>query len=280
MNLYLEQGLANHRHGRFFISQVDAEPADDMPSSGLLLMHGKTFQGLDAAQKEVWWQWAGKPGCVLLLLPPYDAGEVFGRLDWQIIVCENVANTNDGIIPDILSSEVNLSLSGNDGEFDRALGHQWADYSVNTRYIKQHLGCGVFAVTCLPLWSISLLDHAQDTLVWLEGLMALAGQANATESSSTLVPEVQLEPTDYTLMVCMQAWGIHTAEAITSALAQGAISLIALPESEVVEGIARLQVLGLVDDAGLTGAGVKNLSESPYWGYVERLKEGYPYERK
>lgn len=273
MNLYLEPGLASHRHGRFFISQVDAEPVDDMPNNGILLMHGKTFQGLDTSQQEAWWQWTSKPGRLLLLLPPYDVGDVFSQLDWQIVVREDVADSSDGILPCVLSPEVNVSLSGNDGEFGRLPGHQWTDYSVNTRYVKQHQGCGVFAATCLPLWSISLLDHAQDTLDWLEGLMALAGKANAEEPAVALAPEVHLEPTDYTLMVCMQAWGIFTAKAITSSLAHGTNSFISLSESDVVEGVARLQELGLVDDAGLTSAGAESLSESPYWGYVERLKE-------
>tara|TARA_R110001583_G_scaffold195128_1_gene369566 strand:- start:5111 stop:5944 length:834 start_codon:yes stop_codon:yes gene_type:complete len=276
MNLYLEPNLASHRHGRFFISQLDALPTDDLPGRGLLLMHGKLFQGLDAFKRETWWQWACQPGCALLLLPPFEPGEVFDRLDWQITMREDMAGSNDGTIPDTLSAEVNLSLAGSDGEFDRSLGHQWTDYSVNTRYIKQHQGTGVFAATCLPLWSISLLDHAQDTVAWLESLLALAGSTAAGDSAMLETPDVELEPTDYTLMVCMQAWGTHTAEEITRALSQGSASLFSIPEADIIEGVARLRVLGLIDDAGLTDAGSGVLNESPYGQYVERLKEESP----
>jgi len=90
------------------------------------------------------------------------------------------------------------------------------------------------------------------------------------------MPEVQLKPTDYTLMVCMQAWGVHTAEAISSALTRGSMSLISIPEVEVVEGISRLRLLGLIDDAGLTSVGLNILNESPYGRYVEHLKEEAP----
>jgi hypothetical protein len=280
MNLYLEPTLASHRHGRFFVSQLDALPADELPDSGLLLVHGKLFQELNGSEQETWWQWAGKPGCTLLLVPPFVPGGVFGRLDWQITVRDDAATSNDGIISRLLGSEVNLNLIGGDGEFDRTLGHQWADYSVNTRYIKQHHGTGVFAATCLPLWSISLLDHSQETLKWLESFIALAGDAVASDSAGAQAPEVELEPTDYTLMVCMQAWGIHTAEEVGAALSQEAASLFSISESDIVEGAARLRLLGLLNDAGLTNVGCDVLDESPYAPYVERLKEESPYERK
>lgn len=276
MNLYVESNLANHRHGRFFISQLDAVPADDMPSSGLVFMHGKTFQMLDSQQQSNWWEWASKPGRVFLLLPPFNLSSIFEKLDWQISAREDEARLKGSIIPETLAPEVNVSIIGSDGEFDRLLGHEWMDHSINSRFFKQHQGCGVFAATTLPLWSISLLDHAQDTLEWLDSLMAFTGEPGEYIGYTPLVPEVHLEPSDYTLMVCMQAWGIHTVDAITSALEQRASSMIAIPGSVVVEGIARLQELGYVDDKGLTDIGMKSLSESPYWGYVESLREEAP----
>ena len=273
MKLYLEPTLAGHRHGRFFISQLDAAPADDSPHSGLLLMHGKVFQEQDTSQQETWWEWASQPGCTLLLLPPYKSGEVFKRLDWLVATRESTPVSNDGIVPDTLCSEVTLSLTGNDGEFDRTLGHQWKDYTVNTRFIKQHHGTGVFAATTLPLWSISLLDHARETLDWLAGLMALAGHATADEATELGAKGAQLQPTDYTLMVCMQAWGLYTAESITSVLSQAEFALISIPELDVLEGMGRLRTLGLIDDNGLTDLGVDTLNESPYGHYVQVLKE-------
>lgn len=279
MNLYLDPSLATHRHGRFFVSQLNAEPVEEQPGSGLMLMHGKFFQGLSASEQETRWQWACQPGCVLLLLPPFEIGAVFGRVDWQVILRTEVASTNDGIVPKILSAEVHQDLVGSDGEFDRALGHQWRDYSVNTRYVKKHQGTGIFAATCLPLWSISLLENAQDTLAWLESLLSLAGSAVVDDSADFQASNVELKPTDYTLMVCMQAWGIHTIEDISRALSKGAFSLFSISEADIVEGFARLRELDLIDNRGLTEAGCGVLYESPYGQYVERLKEEVPYER-
>lgn len=280
MNLYLDSALASHRHGRFFVSQLGAMPAAERPNTGLLLIHGKVFQELSEAEQEIWWQWACQPGCALLLLPPFASGAVCGRLDWQVTLRESPASSNDGALPCLLGAEVNLDLTGDDGEFDRMCGHQWADYSVNTRYFKQHHGTGVFAATCLPLWSISLLDHAQETLEWLENLLVLAGTAVAGDAAAADATGIQLAPTDYTLMVCMQAWGLHTVEEVSDALSQKGASLLSIPESDIIEGMARLSVLGLVNDAGLTEVGRGLLDESPYAPYVESLKEEASYERK
>lgn len=279
MKLYLEPSLAAHRHGRFFSAQLEAIPAETMPDAGIMLMHGKRFQALEASQQETWWQWVSEAGRVLLLLPPFEADVVFKRLDWQMALRDEVNIGSDSIVPDILSTEVTLKLAGSDGDLDYTFGHQWTDFTANTRYFKQHNGCGVFAATCLPLWSVSLLDHAQDTLNWLAALLTLAGKAAVVDSAAIPPPAVQLRPTDYTLMVCIQAWGVNTAEAIVPVVTQGTMSLISIPEPEVIEGLARLRRLAMVDDTGLTDAGVNTLHASPYARYVEPLKEEVPYER-
>ena len=280
MNLYLDPSLATHRHGRFFVSQLGAVPMDELPGSGLVMMHGKGFQGLSASEQETRWEWASQPGRALLLLPPFQLGAVFDQVDWQITLRTEVASTTDGIVPQILSNETNQNLVGSDGEFDRASGHQWRDYSVNTRYVKKHQGTGIFAATCLPLWSISLLDNAQDTVAWLENLLSLAGNAVVDGSAEPQASSAELKPTDYTLMVCMQAWDIHTVEDVSQALSNGGPSLFTIPEDDIVEGFARLRELGLIDHRGLTELGHEVLYESPYGQYAERLKEEAPYERK
>jgi hypothetical protein len=275
MNLYLERTLSNHRHGRFLISQLDAQPIDDLPGDGLVLLHGKTYQGLDASQQNCWWMWASRPGCAVLLLPPYDAGPVCDAVDWNLVLSDDAVNSNDGVIPKSVAGEVNQKITGADGEFDRSQGHQWLDYTVNTRFIKQHSGCGVFAATCLPLWSISLLDHAGESLEWLAALMILAGQPNDLDAVAVREQSISLQPTDYTLMVCMHAWGVHSAEAISAALNKTVIKRITIAEQDIVEGIERLIGAGLVDGEGLTAAGLEALMQSPYWGYTERLKEEF-----
>lgn len=273
MSLHMETSLAAHRHGRFFVSQVNAKPVNEGPENGLVIMHGKVFQRFDATQQQDWWNWSSRPGCVVLLLPPFAIGSIVERLDWQITAREEIAKSSDGSLADLLSSEVTVNLTGSDGEFDRTLGHQWENYSVNTRYFKQHLGCGVFAASCLPLWSISLLDHASDMTDWFKNLLALAGKAGASQSRLGTASENSLEKTDYTVMVCMQAWGLQSVREITSILRQIRNSPITLADSDVAGGIDRLLALGLIDDSGLTDIGLEKLSDSPYWGYIDSLRE-------
>ena len=275
MNLYLERGLSNHRHGRFFASQLDAQAVDDFPKEGGLLLHGKTFQEFTTKQQKDWWKWSNRSGCVVLLIPPYNNGVVYQKVDWKIALNDETMISDDGVLAKSVAEEVNQHIEGTDGEFDRSFGHQWRDYTINTRYFKQHSGCGVFAATCLPLWSISLLEHDTETKIWLEALLELAGQPNEVEELLISDQDVELQPTDYTLMVCIYALGINSVEDLNSALSQTMINTFTIAEQDINEGVERLTSSGYFGESGLTDAGLAALEQSPYWGYTERLKEEF-----
>lgn len=277
MKLYLESTLSEHRHGRFFVSQLGAEPTDDLPEEGLVLLHGKTFQGFGVQDKQKWWSWTSRPGCALLLIPPLNNAAIVEQTDWQVVITDSAvssaASRDDGVIPKSVADEVNQRIDGSDGEFDRGQGHQWSDYSVNTRFVKQHSGSGVFAVTCLPLWSISLLENENETIKWLSAILALAGKYSDQFDSEPRYAEVVLEPTDYTVMVCVEAWGLKSIEDVKAALSNSKMKTITLADQAIDEGFGRLSVSGYVDENGLTESGLAELSKSPYWAYIERLRE-------
>lgn len=272
MKLYLEASLASHRHGRYFISQLNAEPMDEPPSDGMVLIHGKHFQGLNDQAQCRWHEWASRPGCALVLIPPFNAGLISKQLDWKIVFSD-AATSDDGQIPKAVAGEVVQRIEGADGDFDRSLGHQWTDFTINTRFNKQHFGSGIFIATCLPLWSISLLDFAEETIAWLGQLLALAGKPGETVRGVNRDETIELVPTDYTLLVCLSAWGLKSAEDVQLALDASKIKLISLPEQALREGFTRLAALGYVDDSGLNEIGEKALAQSAYWVFAERLKE-------
>jgi len=273
MMIYLDNALSNHRHGRFFISQLEAQPVDETLDDGLVLMHGKFFQGMDPADQQTWWSWSSRSGCALLLIPPFNLGAVYEQVDWSICLAESTARSDDGVVPDSVVDEVSQRIEGSDGEFDRGQGHQWSDYTINTRFYKQHSGCGVFAATCLPLWSISLLESADETIDWLQALLAFAGKPINTSDSEPVDTEMVLEPTDYTLMVCLAAWDLTSVGDVKTRLASSETKTIMLSENELAEGFARLSAAGFVNERGLSSAGQTALERSPYWAYTVRLKE-------
>ncbi len=273
MKLYIENALSNHRHGRFFISQLEAIPGEELPADGLVLLHGKTFQNWEAEKQKEFWDWSSKPGCALVLLPPFNVGPVYDALDWQIALADETASSDDGVVPNNVAEEVTLRIEGSDGKFEQNQGHQWTDYTINTRIFKQHSASGIFTTTCLPLWSISLLEYNQETLEWLEALFANVAKTNGDISHQEV--EVELEPTDYTIMVCFSAWKLKNVDDFTHALSKSGSNIITLSELELAEGVKRLFSLGYIDEKGITDIGITELEKSPYWAYIDSLRESH-----
>jgi hypothetical protein len=273
MNLYLDNSLASHRHGRFFSSQLEATTTDELPDNGMLLMHGKTFQNWDAPTQKSFWDWAKNPGCALLLVPPFNEGPIYTGVDWEISWHERAVASDKESMPEVIAAEVTHAIEGNDGQFDRSQGHQWADFSINTRFYKQHSGTGMFAATCLPLWSISLLEKSTDTLQWLASLFSKVGQAK--EQSSQDESAIELQPTDYTILVCLAAWQLKSTTELGQKLSQANIKTIQLHSDELAEGEKRLTQLKLINENGITESGRAELEASPFGAYVDSLREEY-----
>ncbi|MCG7584799.1 hypothetical protein [Photobacterium sp. OFAV2-7] len=278
MNLYLDATLAAHRRGRFLIGLLDACALDDngtRPHSGFIMMTGKEFQSLEPSQQSDWWLWCTLPGRVLLLLPPFRSGSVYHELDWTIKLSDGIADTEQPGIAQTVAFEVDQEVVATQGVSDRGAGHRWDDQRLNTRYFKAHSASGVFAVTCLPLWSIGLMDQPEAVASWLDVLDRVAGQAEELSDSylNENVPHADLEPTDYTVMVCLYGWQLIAESALLEHLAQQTIPLVSLSQSEVSEGMSRLISNDFLTDAGLTESGLAALQASPYWDYALQLKE-------
>lgn len=271
MKVYLEQSLAGQRRGRFLQGLLDAAVANGLPETGCLLMLGEQFQQLAQA---AWLQWAKRPGCVLLLLPPYQTGNMVEGLDWQVQYAQQPPVTTEGVLPKLLATEVMFTLQGKQGGFERHLGHEWADHALNTRYWKAHSNSGLVAATVLPLWSVSLLDQATALKDWLAGLYAMAGKTvplpddDVSGQAATV-----LLPHDFTVLVCCYGWQLATPAALQTRLQQTRIPLFDFQGVDVGDSFSRLRQLGWLDATGLTAAGLVALQDSPYWPYATCLKE-------
>lgn len=272
MAFHLALSLTNHRRGRFFSSLIAAEPlAEALPNHGCVLMLGKDFQQLDVASKQVWRDWALLSGHSLLLLPPYSAGVIDADLDWQVRFSETISSLN-GSLTQLLEPEVTQEIVGRQGNSDRIMGHYWSTSAFNTRYVKHHAASGVFAATCLPLWSISLLDEAESLLEWLAFFERLAGTSNAIETASDDL-HIQLENIDYSIMACIYAWPVTSASELMAYQSRQPFPIFHFLPAEMDAGFSRLLSGGFIDGNGLTSGGDEALKDSAYWLYAEQLKE-------
>nr|WP_320125888.1 hypothetical protein [uncultured Shewanella sp.] len=275
MSFYLSSALASNRKGRFLQTVAGAQPLEaewlnSPPTSGLLLVQAEeltsnyTLQGL--------YQWAMQAGCAALIINPQteqldELAHLPSALDWTFAPAAFIAQ-EPGLAA-LLASETNLSIIGFAGNADRNQ-HMVGD-GVHTRYVRKHSNSGLFAVTTLPLWSLSLLDHSDALVDWLNWFVAHAGlAAPIAEEKAELV---DYSPDKYDLVVLLL---LHAGKGK---------SLTVLTESHVVRLMfdvhslditKRSKVLlqyGFINEAGLTESGKNSLQASQYWTYSPLLSE-------
>ena len=276
MKVFLDNTLAEHRRGRFFATHLDAVPVgDEPPQAGLVLMTGNQYRSLDEESRSGWWRWVSRAGRTLLLVPPFDPGRLCAPLDWELGFRNEAAGATGLTVPDRLREEVTFEILGQAGEADQAEGHRWPDGAVNTRYAKTHSGTGVFAATCLPLWSISLLDNAAALDSWLRalhehaGTTAAEGDAGGGEKTS----EDALTRMHYGLLVGLYAWQTADPDELMRANMTLPVPMFTIDQGTVVTGISKLREMGVLHDSGLTDRGLVALQSSPFWGYAVGLRE-------
>ncbi|MBB1445279.1 hypothetical protein [Pseudoalteromonas sp. SG43-3] len=234
-------------------------------------MIGKDFQQLTTGEKQIWQDWVQSSGHVLMLLPPYNSGLIDEKLDWQIKFTELVSPLESSLTQ-LLGSEVTQELSARKGVSERNMGHYWGASAFNTRYDKHHAASGVFAATCLPLWSISLLDKSDLLLEWFTFFEQLAGTPSQIELNAT-EELVQLKNIDYSIMACILAWDLTSANKLMAHQADQTFPIFQFLPSDVEAGFERLQSIGYIDTKGLTSSGLAALKDSTFWLYAEQLKE-------
>lgn len=272
MMFYLALSLTSHRRGRFLGSLVGAEPVTEtLPHQGCVLMLGKDFQQLEVVDKKKWRDWVLQSGRTLMLLPPYNSGLIDEDIDWRIGFSEAVSSF-DGQLVQLLESEVTQEIVGRQGNSDRSQGHYWGPSTANTRYLKHHSASGIFAATCLPLWSISLIDEADLVQQWFAFFDQLAGAPDVIETQADNEP-TQLAATDYSIMACVYAWQVISASELSAYLSKQAFPVFQFTSDEVEAGFSRLLSVGYVNESGLTIEGMQTLKDSAYWLYADQLKD-------
>ena len=258
--------LAAHRRGKILREALAADTATALPDSGAVVVgFADAFQGADADEQSRLVEWTRAPGHTLLLVPPFAAGVCEFPVSWRAERRESVPRGGEGLAK-TLAAEVTYRLEGR-LQTPSLPGATWSDLSVSIGTYRLHPAAGLFAVTCLPLWSLAVLDVPDETQRWIAGLVALAGEARPVAAA----PPNTLSPEHYGLLVFLLSRPFTDDEEMIAMLRTSSILRIAPERARALLNDLRAQ--GLVVGAVPTTATSELVMRSPYAPYVSALRE-------
>lgn len=268
ITLWLCGSIAAHRRGRVLQEVAAAYKTEGFPEgSGLAVMFATDFQEESAEGRAVWLRWSQTPGRVLLLVPPFSVGPCEDPLRWEALPWKEGKSAEDAGLASLLATEVRHEIQG-ELQPVKELGGVWADYAVNTAFYRKHPNAGLFAVTALPIWSLTLLDHAAALTDWFTSLHALAGTPSAQVELKE--PAFQLQPNHYAVL--MHLIGGHFESSNEALAALGVSPIFRLSANEATTRLDELQQQGLAENGRATKPGREALHQSPYETFASELE--------
>lgn len=262
--------LAGHARGRTLSSSVGGVSGGDEPrGNGLIMAFGSEFQdGSGHVQNRIV-EWSFQPGRTLLLLPPLKLEECRVPVPWRVIHAGTIDSSKNKGLSRLLSAEIKYELI-TDMQPARSIDGEWSRGGVNTAYYKKHPNSGVFAVTALPIWSLTTLDHLQQLRDWLTHLHSLSGQPIEQAESAEEEACLTLSPDHYALMLHLVSGHWKNRQSALRSLQESVV--LALVEVRASECMADLENNGLANDGRLSEKGRMALNASPYKAYAATLE--------
>jgi hypothetical protein len=267
--IWMAGSLRDHPRGRRLADLAGAKPAvSPEPGSGICLFFGNEFQKLDKAVQSEWLDWSQAPGNVFLLLPPFQLGSITTLRDWEVISLGSVADSMAPPMARLLTGEVRVQLKGTFQVPAKPAG-AWDNGTVNTCFYRRHPHAGLFAATCLPLWSLALLDARVDLREWLADLAALAGKP-VEEDQKTPAAAFNLKSEHYALLLHLCSGQFSSDDEALKALSKS--EFFRLPAFPASEYLTELETHGFAKAGRLTKAGRTALAASTYEPYAAELE--------
>ncbi|HUY34895.1 MAG TPA: hypothetical protein VMV69_19265 [Pirellulales bacterium] len=253
---------------------------------GLLMAFGQDFQTASDEDQRAWLRWTEPAGRATLLVPPLVLKDTALPMPWRAFrpqgaVGMAVDNPPQGLVdklPKRLAAEVRFELTG---ELQVAtqlggqqLGGQWKNGGIHTAYYRKHPHAGVFAITCLPLWSLVVLDHKDELRDWAAALAMMAGEPAPAEEARR--PREAFEPNKdhFAMMLHLCEREFADRDEALAALIESEIFVLPRPVAEA--RIAELEQAGLIANGRLTGEGRAKLFAGPYANYAEAIERSRP----
>lgn len=267
-SVWLAGSLATHRRSRILQNAVGTTPLENKSvSSGLCMLFGTDFQEADTEIQQDWYNWSQSPGRTLLLIPPFATGHCAVPCKWEILR-RSGARMQQGLpLVVALATEVRYELRGQ-LQVATHIGGSWDDLSICTAYYRKHPHSGVFAITCLPLWSLAVLDREQELQAWLDDLHSLAGMPIDSEAIEPTLFEPK--PAHFTVMLHLLSERFADETAALEALQNSPIFKIDIDRAH--SSLTELQSQGLVEKVQLTERGQNVIRHSSYAIYAAELE--------
>lgn len=243
-----------------------ADVATALPDGGAVMMaFAEEFQRADEHEQARLVQWTRSSGNVLLLVPPFIVGPCERPVPWRAERLERAPHGGEGLAR-LLAGEVTHRLEGRLQALPVA-GATWSDLSVCTAAYRAHSAAGLFAVTCLPIWSLAVLDEPEEAQRWLATVAELAGEPTPKVS----VEQPPLVPDHYGLLVFLLSRIFDDGEQALAALQASPIFQIEPDHARAL--LLELRARGLVDGARPTSEAGELVMQSPYAPYLRALRE-------
>jgi len=270
LKIWLLGALVSHSRGRILREVADAETADTLPEAfGLAIAFGHDFQDADEPRQKEWVTWCEAAGRTLLLIPPYRIHATALPTAWRVYRPDGLSIANGPALVRKLASEMRHEFDTR-MQVPSELGGLSVTGGINTGLYRKHPHAGLFAITALPLWSLTVLDHKNDLIEWLTSLHALAGEPIAVDLSSQEFDEFIPNRDHFALLLHLQSNTFSSREEALHQLADSPV--LALPSELAEAGMMELEQAGLSSDGELTAAGRDVLMNSPYGVYAEAME--------
>ncbi len=260
--------LAESPRGKRLERGLSAIPTPEPPEVvGLGLATGQDYQARTPAEQRKWLAWAARPGCALLLIPPFQTAVRHEPNAWEVARLDKPPILDHAAHPvlRLTQPEINLSLA-------RGLAPTMSPAidagcpSQLSGLFRKHPDSGIFAATTIPLWSVALADHVLALSEWLAAWVALAGRP--VDVAAPAAPR-SFEPTQrhFSVLLYLASGRFATRAAALAALAWN--DTFQFEDADVSALLDDLHAAGLAADGALTEAGRRTLLESDYRPYAE-----------
>lgn len=265
--------LAGHPRGRALANSLGAVARGNEPDGdGVCLAFASELQDAVIEQQRSLISWTHLPGRTLLLLPPLKLDETKLPVTWRVINAGTIDSSKNKGLSKLLSAEIKYELI-TEMQPAKLIDGEWSRGGINTAYYKKHPNSGVFAVTALPLWSLTTLDHKQQLFDWLGQLHSLAGQPIEQEEKLESDAELVLSSDHFALMLHLVSGCWKNRQSALRSLQESVV--LSLPESRAVACMVDLENGSLATEGKLTDQGKLVLRASPYKAYASTLENDH-----
>lgn len=269
-SIYLVGSLASHSRGKIVSECVTCGRSETLPDDhGLVLAFGTDFQNLTEDEQDAWVKWCEPAGRTLLLIPPYRIEEMEKPLRWRIYRPERVEVGRDAKVVSMLSGEIKFEF-----DTDLQIAHDAGGLSVsggvNTAFFRKNPHSGLFAITSVPVWSLTVLDSTPQVVDWLRGLHLLAGEPVEELTEAIEPSEFVPQPNHFAVMLHLCERCLTSREEVLTTLAESPV--LSMPPDVADSCLKDLEQAGHVSDCRLTKCGRETLLASSYGVYAEAME--------